>query len=212
MKNELLKSTSIALALSVIAAGTAFAQNTKDTAQRMQTQSSNATRGSNTPEAASRGARGGFDTRSTTPPPVRATAAPKPSPVGLPVTSTASQQGFKPRQPSLHTAKVPTPTAQKNPSWNPKGDPAVARGYQRHQSVNNPRINPQRDPAVAKGYSNNVKPNTSAPSYRAASAAPPRPVTASAPARPATSSAPVRPATVSAAPARSAPAASSKKP
>jgi hypothetical protein len=150
-KNELLKSTSIALALSFIAAGTAFAQNPR-TLLNARRPNPATQRAVPIRRKRSRGARGGFDTRSTTPPPVRATTAPKPSSVGLSVTSTASQQGFKPRQPSLRTANVPAPTAQKNPSWNPKGDPAVAGGYQQHQSVNNPRINPQRHPAVAKGY------------------------------------------------------------
>jgi hypothetical protein len=42
--------------------------------------------------------------------PVQANTAPKPSPLGQPVTSTPGNPGYKPQQPSLHTNPVPPPS------------------------------------------------------------------------------------------------------
>ncbi len=52
-----------------------------------------------------------FDGRKAPPAPVRATPAPKQSPVGQPVTSTKNNPGYKPQQPSPKTSPPPAPAA-----------------------------------------------------------------------------------------------------
>ena len=59
-----------AIALASLPSDELSAQSALEQAKKIQSQSSNATRGANTTERSSNQARGGFDTRSTTPPPV----------------------------------------------------------------------------------------------------------------------------------------------
>lgn len=101
---------------SVVLATGAPAQNNSPTLNQLKqtnTTNTNATRSSNTTSTTSSGARSGFDTAPKVAPPVRANVAPKPSPVGLPVRSTATTQGFKPAGPSLHTNPVPSPVTSR---------------------------------------------------------------------------------------------------
>jgi hypothetical protein len=56
-----------------------------------------------------KGANHTFDGRAAPPPAVRANPAPKPSVVGTPVTSTSTQTGFKPQQPSMKMKEPPPP-------------------------------------------------------------------------------------------------------
>ena len=90
------------------------AQSALDQAKKNQTQSSGATRSSNTTERSSGQARGGFDTRSTTPNPVSGQTAAKPSPVGQPIRSTANNPGYKPAAPSMRTTAPPAPSNLNN--------------------------------------------------------------------------------------------------
>jgi len=98
--------------LSAALASGASAQNntpTVNTLQRTNTQNTGATRTTNTATTTSTAARGGFDTATKGAPPVQANVAPKPSPLGQPVRSTATTQGYKPASPPLHTNPVPSP-------------------------------------------------------------------------------------------------------
>src|SRR5262245_16735102 len=100
----------LAIAIASLPNDELAAQSALEQAKKIQSQSSNATRSSNTTERSSGQARGGFDTRSTTPPPVSGQTAAKPSPVGQPIRSTANNPGYKPAAPSMRTTAVPAPT------------------------------------------------------------------------------------------------------
>ncbi len=113
MSANLGKSLLLVLAVTGVAAGDLWAQSATDQAKRIQTQSSNAARPSNTTTQTSSQARGGFDTRTTVANPVRAQPAAKPSPVGQPVYSTRTTPGYKPAQ-TLHVNPVPSPTVTRS--------------------------------------------------------------------------------------------------
>lgn len=55
---------------------------------------------------------------------VRANPAPKPSPVGQPIRSTAGNPGYKPASPPMRTTAPPPPARNLNPT----GDKAVQKG------------------------------------------------------------------------------------
>jgi hypothetical protein len=93
----------------VLASGASAQNNIVNTLQRTNTQNTGATRSTNTTTTTSTAARGGFDTATKGPPPVQANVAPKPSPLGQPVRSTATTQGYKPAAPPLRTNPVPPP-------------------------------------------------------------------------------------------------------
>jgi hypothetical protein len=57
-----------------------------------------------------------FDGTKAPPNAVRANAAPKPSPVGQPIRSTAGNLGYKPAAPRLHTTPPPSPVIQRSSS------------------------------------------------------------------------------------------------
>jgi len=109
-----IRSTLLALAVLGIAGGDAVAQSATEQAKRIQTQSTNAARTSNTTTQAAGQARGGFDTRTTVANPVRAQPAAKPSPVGQPIYSTRTTPGYKPAAPTLRTNPVPSPTVSRS--------------------------------------------------------------------------------------------------
>ena len=149
------------------------AQSAADQAKKIQSQSSGATRSANTTERSSAQSRGGFDSKSTTPNPVSGQSAPKPSPVGQPIQSTAKNPGYKPAAPSMRITAVPAPT---NPNsrydasgrnLNPTGDAKVAKSI---DSYRQPVTN--RPAAVTR-----TAPTVSAPSRPTVAA--PRPTTPS---------------------------------
>jgi len=57
-----------------------------------------------------------FDGRKAPPPAVRASPAPKPSPVGQPVTSTQKTPGYKPAPPPMRTTPPPSPVTSSSSS------------------------------------------------------------------------------------------------
>jgi hypothetical protein len=105
----------------VLLGSSAFAQNqnTNNSGQKPSaTQQLKATAtGAQSPSTMSDGAK-------ARPNPVQANLAPKPSPVGQPIHSTATTPGYKPAQPSLHTNPVPLPASV---AQRPATQPAVAR-------------------------------------------------------------------------------------
>lgn len=136
---------SVLIILACLLSADVYAQSALDQAKKIQTQSSGAPRNTNTSERSSGQARGGFDTRSTAPNPVRANTAPKPSPVGQMTRTQGNNIGYKPAAPSMRTAAPPPP---QNPNYryntqgrnvNPTGDPRIAKGF---DSVRRPTSSP----------------------------------------------------------------------
>jgi len=56
--------------------------------------------------------------------PPKVSTSTKPSPVGQPISD------YKPKGPSVHAKEPPAPK-----SYNPKNDPAVQKGYDKHQKA-----------------------------------------------------------------------------
>ena len=122
------------------------AQSALDQARKNQSQSSGATRNTNTTERSSSKAGSGFDTRSTAPNPVSGQTAAKPNPVGQPIRSTANNPGYKPAAPSMRTTAPPAPS-------NPNS----------RYDASGRNLNPTGDARVAKGIDNYRQPRTNAP-------------------------------------------------
>jgi hypothetical protein len=108
-------------AVVLLGAKNALAQSAADQLKRTQQQNSGAARSSNTNAGAVGQSRQGFDTPAKSQPAVRAQTAPKPSPVGQPVTTSSKGIGYKPQQ-KLHTNPVPAPVVTR-----PAPTPTVSR-------------------------------------------------------------------------------------